>query len=232
MPYNPGANTSRRDPWEQFSWASLPQAYKNVRPPPATCIVLQRSAASLTPRASPHTRRTGSPSATRSRAGTALRLRPGHPGPAARPPPARSPALSPVRMTPFKDLDLPAAWPQGDQLLVRPAEPCAAACCQLPRLHGPGKGASAHNAHTTQRFAHTAHTAVCRTACTSCYGRTHPCTIAKLCTITLYTMLLLYSKGRLCLRARRGWSVCCLAAREHTLSLPPSLPPKPYTLKS
>ena len=29
VPYSVGANTSRRDPWEKFSWASLPQEYKN-----------------------------------------------------------------------------------------------------------------------------------------------------------------------------------------------------------
>jgi hypothetical protein len=29
--YSLGAATSRRDPWERFSWASLPQQYKQVR---------------------------------------------------------------------------------------------------------------------------------------------------------------------------------------------------------
>jgi hypothetical protein len=29
VPYSVGAATSRRDPWEQFSWASLPKEYKN-----------------------------------------------------------------------------------------------------------------------------------------------------------------------------------------------------------
>ena len=29
VPYSVGANTSSRDPWEKFSWASLPQEYKN-----------------------------------------------------------------------------------------------------------------------------------------------------------------------------------------------------------
>lgn len=29
VPYSVGANTSRQDPWEKFSWASLPQEYKN-----------------------------------------------------------------------------------------------------------------------------------------------------------------------------------------------------------
>ena len=28
--YNVGSTTSRRDPWERFSWASLPNEYKNV----------------------------------------------------------------------------------------------------------------------------------------------------------------------------------------------------------
>jgi hypothetical protein len=29
VPYSVGAQTSQRDPWEKFSWASLPQEYKN-----------------------------------------------------------------------------------------------------------------------------------------------------------------------------------------------------------